>query len=132
MVLSPKPQEMGSAVDDFRLQDVHGKDWSLSTFLSGKRGAVVLFWSGVCSHCIRYDGYLNSFEQRHPELALVGLASRNGETREQIRKTSAERELTFPILYDAGSVTAREWSTQQTPRAFLIDGNRTLLYRGAI
>src|SRR5258708_7016100 len=132
MVSTPKPQEIGASVDDFLLQDVHGVGQSLSKSLSGKKGAVVIFWSGVCSHCIRYDGYLNSFDQRHPELALLAVASRQGETPEQIRQTSAERGITFPILYDAGSLMARQWFTQQTPRAFLIDGNRTLLYRGAI
>lgn len=132
MMSTLKPQEIGDAVNDFLLPDVHGEEQSLSKSLSGKKGAVVIFWSGVCSHCIRYDGYLNSFGQRHPELALVVVASRQGETPEQIRKTSAERGITFPILYDSGSVVARQWFTQQTPRAFLIDSNHTLLYRGAI
>jgi peroxiredoxin len=132
MVETPKAQEIGSSVDDFVLHDVHGGERSLSKSLNGKKGAVVIFWSGVCSHCIRYDGYLNSFDQRHSELALVVVASRYGETPEQIRKTSAERGLSFPILYDSGSVVAHRWFTQQTPRAFLIDRNRTLLYRGAI
>jgi len=113
----------------FRLQDVHGKDWSLSTFLSGKRGAVVLFWSGVCSHCIRYDGYLNSFEQRHPELALVALASRNGETREQIRKPAPSGSSPFRFCMMQAAVTAPGVVHATDPRAFLIDGNRTSLYR---
>ena len=33
--------------------------------------------------------------------------------------------------YPLGTV-ARQWFTQQTPRAFLIDSGRKLLYRGAI
>jgi peroxiredoxin len=132
MSSSLKIQEIGAAVDDFLLPSLQRDTGSLSSMLSGKKGGVVVFWSGVCSHCTRYDGYFNTFEQQHPELALVAVASRNGETPEQIRKTAAERGLTFPILHDEGGKIAREWRTQQTPRAFLIDGNRTLLYRGAI
>ncbi len=132
MSSSLKTQEIGAAVDDFLLPGIHGDAQSLATLLPGKKGGVVIFWSGVCSHCTRYDGYLNRFEQRHPELALIVVASRNGETPEQIRKTAAERGLTFPILHDAGGKVARQWCTQQTPRAFLIDADRTLLYRGAI
>ncbi len=128
----PKVQQIGAAVDDFVLPGIHGEEQSLSGFLKGKQGGVVVFWSGICAHCVRYDGYLNSFTSRHPELALVAIASRRGETPEQIRKTSAERELSFPILCDAGSALAGRWSTQQTPRAFLLDRERTLLYRGAI
>jgi thiol-disulfide isomerase/thioredoxin len=100
--------------------------------MAGKRGAVVVFWSSVCSHCIRYDPYLSGFAVKHPELALVAVASRQGETLDQIRKTAAERKLSFPILHDSNSAVARNWYTEQTPRAFLLDANRTLLYRGAI
>ncbi len=92
----------------------------------------MLFWSGVCSHCVRYDAYLNSFTAHHSDLALVAAASRHGETPEQIRKTIASRGLSFPILHDSGGVVAGQWFTQQTPRAFLIDDKRTILYRGAI
>lgn len=99
---------------------------------AGKKGAVVVFWSSVCSHCIRYDSYLSGFEAKHPELALVAVASRQGETLDQIRKTTAERKLSFPILHDSNGVVARQWYTEQTPRAFLLDAERTLLYRGAI
>lgn len=127
-----KNQAIGDRVDDFALQNVNGGEQSLSGFLAGKKGAVVLFWSGVCSHCVRYDGYLNAFVERHPELSLIGIASRQGETPDQIRKTMTERSLSFPMLYDPGSQLAERWFTQQTPRVFLIDEKRTLLYRGAI
>ena len=127
-----RKQEIGGSVDDFQLQSVDGSEQSLSGFLAGKKGAVVLFWSGVCSHCVRYDSYLNSFCERHPELGLVAIASRQGETPEQIRKTIGERNLSFPILYDPGSHVAEQWFTQQTPRVFLLDLQLTLLYRGAL
>jgi peroxiredoxin len=131
-VVRPK-QEIGLPVADFVLPLIAGEgERSLVDFLSGKRGVVVLFWSGVCSHCLRYDDYLNSFSERHPEVGLVALASRQGETAHQIRATAAERKLSFPLLHDAPGAVARLWYTQQTPRAFLIDPDRNLLYRGAI
>lgn len=129
---APHVQELGGLADDFTLPGVNGGQVNLSALLDGKKGAVAVFWSGVCSHCIRYDGYLNSFAGRHPDLALVVVASRAGETAEQIRKTMTERGIQFPILHDQGSLVARQWSTQQTPRAFLMDSGRVLLYRGAI
>jgi peroxiredoxin len=127
-----KSQEIGDILSDFSLPDIAGGQRSLSDYLRDKRGGVVVFWSGVCSHCVRYDGYLNTFRARHPELALVAIASRSGETAEQIRKTSEERRLVFPLLHDANSAVAGQWFTQQTPRVFLLDHNRKLLYRGAI
>jgi peroxiredoxin len=129
---APHVQEMGGLAEDFTLPGVNGGQIHLSALLDGKKGAVVVFWSGVCSHCIRYDGYLNSFAERHPGLALVVVASRAGETPEQIRKTMAERGIHFPIGHDQGGSVARRWSTEQTPRAFLINSGRVLLYRGAV
>ena len=129
---APRVQEVGGSAGDFTLPGVDGRQVKLSALLDGKKGAVTVFWSGVCSHCIRYDGYLNRFAERHPELALAVVASRAGETPEQIRKTMAERGIHFPILHDQGSAVARQWSTEQTPRAFLMDAGRVLLYRGSI
>jgi peroxiredoxin len=93
---------------------------------------VVVFWSETCSHCNRYDTYLNEFTAKHPELGLVAIASRQGETVEKIRTTVSDRKLRFPILHDADGSIARQWYTQQTPRVFLLDSERHLLYRGAI
>jgi peroxiredoxin len=125
-------QQFGEPLEDFSLQRIDGEPVSLAQQLDGKKGGVVVFWSGVCSHCVRYDKYFNSFEELHPELRLIAVASRHGETVDAIRKTAAERKLTFPILHDPGSAVAKQWFTQQTPRAFLMDAKRTLLYRGAI
>ena len=126
-------QEIGLAVTDFNLPLLSGDGQrSLGAFLEGKRGAVVVFWSGLCSHCVRYDNYFNAFAARHPEIGLVAIASRHGESPEMIRANIAERKLSFPILHDPPGAVARQWYTQQTPRAFLIDADRKLLYRGAI
>ncbi|MBZ5507081.1 MAG: redoxin domain-containing protein [Acidobacteriia bacterium] len=125
-------QEIGAPVSDFHLTTLSGSAVSLKVVLEGKRGAVVVFWSGVCSHCVRYDGYLSAFEERHPDLGLLVIASRSGETPEQIRTVIQERNLLFPIAHDPGGLVARLWCTQQTPRAFLVDTDRILKFRGAI
>ena len=118
--------------DDFTLPNLAGSGRSLSSYMAGKKGAVVVFWSSVCSHCVRYDSYLSGFTAKHPELALVTVASRQGETVDQIRKAAAERRLSFPILHDSDSTVARKWYTEQTPRVFLLGPGRAVLYRGAI
>src|SRR5258708_3570234 len=125
-------QEMGTPAEDFHLRSISGELVGLQSLLKGKKGAVVMFWSSVCSHCVRYDGYLNNFTQRYHELGLAAVASREGESLSQLRATAIERKLTFPILHDPGGQIAKGWFTRQTPRAFLVDANRVLLYRGAL
>src|SRR5215471_890588 len=125
-------QKIGSPMKGFQLADLERKQITLQMILAGKKGAVVVFWSGMCSHCARYDNYLNSFGQRYAEIGLVVVASRPPETLAQLRATCATRQLRFPILKDAAGQLAKRWFTQQTPRVFLLDANCVLLYRGAI
>jgi peroxiredoxin len=128
----PQDQMIGSPVEDFTLSSISGGQHNLSAALYGKKGAVVIFWSAVCSHCMRYDGYLNNFSRSYPELALIVVASRHGESLEQLRKTKSERGIRFLIVHDPERAVAMRWATRQTPRAFLIGAARTLVYRGAI
>jgi peroxiredoxin len=129
---APRMQEIGHATPDFTLPDLQGGARSLHRELAGRKGAVVVFWSCVCSHCVRYDEYLNAFPGSHPELALLVVASRHQETAEEIVKAARQRKLSFPLLIDSGGRVAAQWFTQQTPRAFLIAPDLTLQYRGAI
>jgi hypothetical protein len=132
MVQAPEIQRIGDVIPDFELPLVSGGARRLHSFLQERRGGVVLVWSGVCTHCVRYDHYLNSFEARHPEIALVAVAARDGESLHDIRGTVSERRLTFPVLHSADTSAARLLLARETPRAYLVDAARTLLYRGAI
>ena len=126
-------QEFGRPVADFSLASIDGSaQRTLQDYLAGKQGAVIVFWSGVCTHCVRYDPYFNSFAELHPQLGFVAIASRHGETRAQMLDAVTRRGLRFPILLDALGGVARQWYSQQTPRCYLIAPDRALLYRGAI
>lgn len=128
----PKVQEIGGGALDFSLGDLQGGMRSLRGELAGQKAAVVVFWSCVCSHCRRYDEYLNTFLERHPDIALLAVASRQQETPDELRRAVRERNLAFPILIDPGGRLAKQWFTEQTPRAFLIGGDMSIKYRGAI
>jgi peroxiredoxin len=129
---APIVQAIGGIVPEIDLPSIGGGSRTLSSFLAGKKGVVVVFWSETCSHCIRYDSYLNGFAARFPDIGIFAVASRQGETFDQIKATAERRNLTFPILHDDGGKVAQEWFTQQTPRVFLIGADMRLLYRGAI
>jgi len=131
---SPLPsQAIGDVVPDLSLPTLEdGRPRSLEACLAGRRGAVVLFWSSVCSHCVRYDAYFNQFEAAHPELAFYAVATRQGETVDDIRKTAADRGLRFPLYHSPDAAAARAYLAQQTPRVYLVDAGRVLRYRGAV
>ncbi len=133
MPKGPATQQIGQPVSDFSLSALGDSDpQSLKDIVSSKRGAVIVFWSAACAHCVRYDAYFNAFSAQHPSLAFAAIAARQGEDPRQIRAAVEQRGLRFPILLDTSSAVAREWRAQQTPRAYLIAGDRELLYRGAV
>jgi hypothetical protein len=126
-------QAIGDVVDDLQLPAIEtGVARSLDACLAGRQGAVVLFWSSVCTHCVRYDAYFNQFEASHPELAFYVVATRLSETADEIRKARADRRLRFPLYHSVDGAAARAYLAQQTPRVYLVDTRRRLLYRGAV
>jgi peroxiredoxin len=127
-------QPIGAVLPDFSLTAVTdaGESWSLHELASRGSGAVFVFWSAVCSHCVRYDPYFRAFASRHPSLAFAAVASRQGETVEEIRQTAAARSLAFPILHDPDRRVAHLLFARHTPRVFLVDRLGRLQYRGAV
>jgi hypothetical protein len=126
-------QHIGELMPGFRLPLLDGScEQSLEDILSDRRGSLLVFWSGACAHCVRYDGFFNDFAVRHPELGFAAIASRINETSEQMISAVRDRRLSFPILRDEGARIARLWFSQQTPRCYLLDCAGRLLYRGAI
>jgi len=125
-------QSIGCLMPDFTLPLLDGGSLSPQSFLAGRKAAVVVFWSGICSHCRRYDDYLNRLTERYPGVGLLAVASRQSESAQMLRATVAERGLRFPMVHDADRAVAKAWLVSQTPRVFLLDPQCRLLYRGAI
>jgi thiol-disulfide isomerase/thioredoxin len=105
---------------------------SLDAALAGRCGAIVVFWSSACTHCVRYDEYFNQFEAAHPALAFYGVATRFSETLDEVRRSVADRGLRFPLYHSPDGAAAAAYLAQQTPRTYLVDGKRMLMYRGAV
>lgn len=125
-------QSIGCLMPDFALPLLDGRSLSLHAFLAGRKAVVVMFWSGICSHCRRYDDYCNRLSECYPGLGLLAVASRQNESAQMLRATVAERGLRFPMVHDADRTVANAWLVPQTPRVFLLDPQGRLLYRGAI
>ena len=125
-------QKFGEPLPDFSLRTIDGQSANIGRVLNGKKGAVIVVWSSTCSHCIRYDKYFNGFAGKYPDIGLLIVSSRSGEDLEAVRKAAGQRKLKFTIVHDPAGTVANQWFTRQTPRAFLLDANGALLYRGAV
>jgi peroxiredoxin len=127
-------QPVGDVLPDFELAPVADptSTWRLHDRAARGSGALVIFWSAVCSHCVRYDAYFNSLATRHPDVAFAAIASRQSESADDIGAAITSRGLTFPILHDPERHVAHRLFARQTPRVYLVDRTARLLYRGAV
>jgi peroxiredoxin len=132
MLTMQDKQRIGDVMPDFSLPLLEGGLLSPQTFLVGRKAVVVVFWSGICSHCRRYDDYCNRLSERYPDVGLLAVASRQNETVQMLRTTVAKRRLRFPVVHDIERTVAHTWLVEQTPRVLLINSQRRLIYRGAI
>jgi thiol-disulfide isomerase/thioredoxin len=125
-------QSIGCLMADFALPLLDGNSLALQSLLVRYQAVVVVFWSGLCAHCRRYDDYLNRLSERYPGLGLLAVASRQNESAQMLCAAVVERGLRFLLVHDAERAVADAWLVSQTPRVFLLDPARRLIYRGAL
>ena len=98
----------GQPAPNFTLPDAAGQPQTLATLLA--RGPVVLtFYRGNwCPYC---NVQLRAYQQALPELARYDatLVAVSPQTPDFTSLTASEKELTFPVLSDAGNAVARQY-----------------------
>ncbi len=133
---------IGNAVGDetlaIRLVDPAGGDSTLEEHW-GENGAMVVFAANVCP-------YVLDWLDRLPRMADFAAANDIGfvvvnanarrrtsdDSPEAMAALAAEHGFTFPYLVDEDAALADALGATRTPEVFLFDGDRTLVYQGAI
>jgi peroxiredoxin len=96
---------------------LHGEPVSLGRL----RGSVIVlcFWTNSC--CGDRLKQLEPYYRRNKDKGLVILAINEGNTGENVVSYAKANNLTFPVLTDEGSMTAREYGVFGFPTIFIID-----------
>ncbi len=129
---------LGAAAPPFDLPGVDGRNHALDDYAVAPALAVI--WS--CNHC----PYVQAWEGRMIELQrdygargvrLVAISSNDAErypadSFEAMQERARERGFNFDYLYDGDQAVARAYGPERTPEVFLFDGDRRLVYHGAI
>jgi peroxiredoxin len=123
----------GTALEDFTLSDINGKDRSFND-LKGKNGAVIIFLSAQCPVVRGYVDRINSLaaDYQAKGINFIGVNSNAGESLDWVRSNAAEYGFKFPVLIDKGNVLADRLGANVTPEAYYFDAKNVLMYRGAI
>ncbi|MFN2423557.1 MAG: redoxin domain-containing protein [Cryomorphaceae bacterium] len=105
-----------------------------SDFLSGKKGAVLLFTAPECPLCLNYAPAIAEFADRMKEadIAVVSVVSGTYYSLRESEKFLTDHDIKMELLIDTANVLSRKYGATITPEAVLTDSVGKAMYRGAI
>jgi peroxiredoxin/YHS domain-containing protein len=118
--LPAAPMNVGDKAPDFTLPDATGKQVSLASML--EKGPVVLTWyrGGWCPYCNKqlseYQAVLGDMQAAGAQLVAI-----SPQTPDQSLSTAEKNSLTFAVLSDQGSHTAKRYGVAYTMPAELVE-----------
>ena len=131
--LTPGDHGIGRRLPDLQFTDIDGRSFSLSD-LREKRAVVIAFTNTTCPLCKKYAPTLaaseKQFADRHVVFVFVNATS--NEKPDAIRAAIQSHGWSGPYVQDTDGAIARSLGATHTTDAFVIDSQRTLIYRGAV
>lgn len=111
----------GEPAQNFTLNDINGKDVSLSDF---KDKVVILdFWAIRCGVCTAEMPYWQELYDKYKDRGLVVIAVNCGESRDAVKKFVEENGYTFVFLVDWAQTVARQYGIRFLATTFfIVDG----------
>ncbi|MEL7238409.1 MAG: redoxin domain-containing protein [Planctomycetota bacterium] len=126
--------KVGEAAPTFTLMNQEGEPVSLSDF----EGKIVVLeqFNDQCPFVVKHyrEGHMNALASQYAEQDVVWLAidSSNFSNVEQNAEIAAEWNIERPILDDSAGDVGKMYGAKTTPHMFIINGEGTLVYAGAI
>lgn len=130
--VDPRLHRVGELVADMAFTDTQGKAGKLSDY-AGKPLVVAMTNVG-CPICKKYAPTLAELQKELAEkgVNLLLLNASPADTAQTIADAVARYKLTARYVHDAGGELAAALGANSTGDCFLLDGSRTLVYRGAV
>lgn len=132
-VLAPNAAGIGRMVPDVSLKTFDSKEVKLKDVV-GKNGLVIAFTNTTCPICKKYGPMLAKLEET---LATKGVAvlfvnPTANEKADDMTAFVAAHKLKGPYVHDRDGTFAKTLDANSTAEVFLLDKQRTIVYRGAL
>ena len=129
--IQPKPP--GEQIKSFRLPDFRGKQWSFDDYKDQK--AIALAFLGTeCPLARQYGSRLQEIADKYQDkgVTVVGVFSNQQDSLAEMGAFARVLKVDLPLLKDGGNQVADHLGASRTPEVVLLDGQRTIRYRGRI
>ena len=123
----------GTKVASFMLRDYRGAETSLEQF-AAKKAVVLAFVGCECPVAKLYGprlaGLAKAFEAQGVQFLGIDANQQDGVS--QIARFAKDAGIEFPVLKDVNNVLADQLGVERTTEVIVLDGERTIRYRGRI
>jgi len=126
---TPSAPKLGEPMAPFSLRSLTGESWQLPQAAAGKV-VVIRFWATWCAFCKDEMKAIEPIWQARRDQGLMVLAVNAGQKAEDITKFVDDLGISYPVLLDPGSKTARLYGVTGLPMTFFVD--RQGVVRGRI
>jgi thiol-disulfide isomerase/thioredoxin len=116
----------GGKTPALKLADADGRERSIAEW-RGKT-VVVNFWATWCEPCREEMPSLDRLKARLAPKGFDVIAVNVGESRERVERFTREVPVSFPIVYDKDSATARTWKVRGYPTSYVIGPDGRIRY----
>jgi peroxiredoxin len=126
---------LGTKLDSWSLPRADtGKPWSIAVDGRNAKAVVVVFMGTECPISNTYATVLSALAKQYEEkgVLIVGVNSNRQDDIAAVAKHAKDHSITFTMLKDEGAILADRFAAKRTPEAFVLDGTRTVRYRGRI
>ncbi len=133
--------EVGDIATDFSLENVNGKQVSLSNYEKAK-GFIVVFTCNTCPYSVAYEDRIIALDKKYkgkgyPVIAINpnDPAVSKGDGIEAMKTRADEKGFSFPYLLDKDQKVYPQYGATRTPHVFILAKEKSLLkvaYIGAI
>lgn len=124
-----KAPKLGEAMAPFALRSMDGQSWQLPQAAAGKV-VVLRFWATWCAFCKDEMKAIEPIWRERRDQGLLVLAVNAGQKADDIAKFVGDLGISYPVLLDPGSRTARLYGVTGLPMTFFVD--RQGVVRGRI
>ncbi|MGF1471003.1 MAG: thioredoxin family protein [Rubrobacteraceae bacterium] len=128
----------GDEAIPFDLPGVDGENHALSGY-PDKAAVAVIFTCNHCPYARAYEDRIVSIQSDYGSGGLQVLAISANDARKypddgfpQMQQRAEQKGFNFPYLHDESQEVAAAYGAERTPEVFLFDGDRKLVYHGAV
>ena len=130
--------QVGDVAPDFALKNIDGKTVSLADYKNAK-GYVVIFTCNTCPYAVMYEQRIIELHDKYASKGYPVIAInpndpdvKPGDSYEKMQQRAAAKEFPFAYLLDKGQTVYPAYGATRTPHIYLLDGNKTVQYIGAL